>query len=152
MSLLSRLRGHKALRYVSFALTLATSILAAAIVATLTIDLGPRVREYAEQIGSKQLKRPIHINHLEIHLLRGRVVVDDFTIDGLKPTDRPFFTAKHLSVSLDWSRANGIRTIKLDTTERMATARHLYEQHGFVRVPGDAPRQGQSRLLYELRL
>jgi len=57
-----------------------------------------------------------------------------------------------LATALDWSRANGIRKIKLDTTERMAAARHLYEQHGFVRVPGDAPRQGQARLLYELRL
>jgi len=76
VSLLSRLRRHKALRLGSFALMVAVSILAAAIVATLTIDLGPRVREYAEDIGSKQLKRPIHINRLEIHLLRGRVVVN----------------------------------------------------------------------------
>src|SRR5436190_6786908 len=82
---------------------LAAAILAAAIVATLTIDLGPRVRGYAERIGSRQLERPIHINRLEIHLLRGRVVVDDFSIDGLHPTDRPFFAAKHLSISLDWS-------------------------------------------------
>ena len=35
-------------RFGSFALMLTASILAAAIVATLTIDLGPRVREYAE--------------------------------------------------------------------------------------------------------
>jgi GNAT superfamily N-acetyltransferase len=57
-----------------------------------------------------------------------------------------------LDVALGWARANGIRTIKLDTTERMEAARHLYEAYGFVRVPGDAPRQGQARLLYELRL
>jgi hypothetical protein len=42
--------------------------------------------------------------------------------------------------------------IRLDTTERMEAARRLYEAYGFVRVPGDAPRQGQSRLLYELTL
>jgi len=71
----------------------------------------------------------------------------------LRPVCRGRGTGHRLLLTaLDWSRANGIRTIKLDTTERMATARHLYEQHGFVRVPGDAPRQGQSRLLYELRL
>jgi hypothetical protein len=34
----------------------------------------------------------------------------------------------------------------------MVAARHLYESAGFVRVPGEAPRQGQQRLLYELRL
>jgi hypothetical protein len=34
----------------------------------------------------------------------------------------------------------------------MEAARHLYEAHGFVPLDGDAPRQGQSRLLYELQL
>jgi hypothetical protein len=34
----------------------------------------------------------------------------------------------------------------------MEAARRLYEQFGFKRVPGDNPRQGQRRLLYELRL
>ena len=31
------------------------------------------------------------------------MVVDDFSIEGLEPTDRPFFTAKRLEVTLDWS-------------------------------------------------
>jgi hypothetical protein len=34
----------------------------------------------------------------------------------------------------------------------MEAARHLDEADGFVRVAGDAPRQGESRLLYELTL
>jgi molybdopterin-guanine dinucleotide biosynthesis protein A/predicted GNAT family acetyltransferase len=57
-----------------------------------------------------------------------------------------------LTTALDWARANGAATIRLDTTEAMQAARALYEVTGFVRVPGDAPRQGQQRLLYELRL
>jgi molybdopterin-guanine dinucleotide biosynthesis protein A len=57
-----------------------------------------------------------------------------------------------LDTALHWAREHEIRAIKLDTTERMVAARRLYEEYGFVRVPGDAPRQGQSRLLYELRL
>lgn len=57
-----------------------------------------------------------------------------------------------LTVALDWARAHGMRVIRLDTSERMLAAQRLYEAHGFVRVPGDAPRQGQRRLLYELRL
>jgi molybdopterin-guanine dinucleotide biosynthesis protein A/GNAT superfamily N-acetyltransferase len=57
-----------------------------------------------------------------------------------------------LETALGWARERDIRTIGLDTTERMEAARHLYERYGFVRVPGDAPRQGQRRLLYELRL
>jgi molybdopterin-guanine dinucleotide biosynthesis protein A len=57
-----------------------------------------------------------------------------------------------LGTALDWARASGARLVKLDTTEEMAAARRLYESRGFVRVPGHAPRQGQERLLYELRL
>lgn len=57
-----------------------------------------------------------------------------------------------LAVALDWARAQRVRVVRLDTSERMVAAQRLYEAHGFVRVPGDAPRQGQCRLLYELRL
>src|SRR5262249_56652739 len=57
-----------------------------------------------------------------------------------------------LGVALDWARAHGMRLVRLDTSERMLAAQRLYEASGFVRVPGDAPRQGQCRLLYELRL
>jgi GNAT superfamily N-acetyltransferase len=57
-----------------------------------------------------------------------------------------------LATALDWARANGAQVIKLDTSERMETAQRLYVANGFRRVPGEAPRQGQARLLYELRL
>ena len=58
-----------------------------------------------------------------------------------------------LATALDWARANRARVVRLDTTERMAAARHLYESVGFVQVPGEGPpRQGQPRLLYELTI
>lgn len=58
-----------------------------------------------------------------------------------------------LATALDWARANHAGVVRLDTTERMVAARHLYESVGFVQVPGAGPpRQGQQRLVYELTL
>ena len=57
-----------------------------------------------------------------------------------------------LTLALDWAREHGAAAVRLDTSERMVAARRLYETYGFERVPGEAPRQGQCRLLYELRL
>src|SRR5436189_5843702 len=96
---------RKALKYFGIAVVLALLILIAAVAATLTVDLGPTARTYAERAGSSYLKRPIHIGALAIHIARGRVLLDDLTIGGLRESDRPFFTAKRLSVSLDWSHA-----------------------------------------------
>ncbi len=85
-------------------LALASALLAAAVVSTLTIDLGPAVRQLAEREGSRQIERPLHIDRVSVHVLRGRVVVEGVRIDGLAPTDRPFFVADQVSVSLDWSK------------------------------------------------
>ena len=57
-----------------------------------------------------------------------------------------------LELALEWSRGHEAHTVRLDTSDRMVAAQRLYEGYGFRRVPGDAPRQGQCRLLYELRL
>jgi hypothetical protein len=100
---LSYLRGHSAIRYATVVLTLTSAVLAAAIVSTLTIDLGPAARGYAERAGSERLKRAVKIGSLEIHLLSGRVLLGDLSIAGRKPDDLPFFTARQLSASLDWS-------------------------------------------------
>jgi molybdopterin-guanine dinucleotide biosynthesis protein A/predicted GNAT family N-acyltransferase len=71
----------------------------------------------------------------------------------LRPEERGHgLGRKLLEMVLLWAREHRIRTIRLDTSERMQAARRLYEAYGFVRVPGHAPRQGQERLLYELRL
>jgi molybdenum cofactor guanylyltransferase len=72
----------------------------------------------------------------------------------LRPAHRSRGIGKRLlATALDWARAHGARLVTLDTAERMVAARSLYESAGFVRVPsGEAPRQGQQRLLYELRL
>jgi GNAT superfamily N-acetyltransferase len=62
------------------------------------------------------------------------------------------FGTELLLLALDWARAHDTKVVRLDTSERMVAAQHLYEAYGFERVVGDSPRQGQCRLLYELRL
>ena len=103
MKLITRIRQHGAYRFGSRTARVAAAMLAVAIVATLTVDLGPAVRGWAQRQGSKQLKRPIHIGGLRLRLLTGTIVVDDFTIEGLQPADRPFFSARRLDVTLNWS-------------------------------------------------
>jgi molybdopterin-guanine dinucleotide biosynthesis protein A/GNAT superfamily N-acetyltransferase len=71
----------------------------------------------------------------------------------VRPAERGHGLGRRLlDTALLWAREHRIRTVSLDTAERMEAAQRLYERYGFVRVDGDAPRQGQSRLLYELRL
>src|SRR5262249_10977874 len=74
-------------------------------VASITVDLGPIAKRYAEKYGSAYIERPLRIGKLSIHLFRGRIVLDDFQIDGLHPGDRPFFTARQLSFAFDWRPA-----------------------------------------------
>jgi putative acetyltransferase len=71
----------------------------------------------------------------------------------LRPDQRGRGLGKELlALALNWARASEMQVVRLDTSERMVAAQRLYEANGFERVPGEAPRQGQCRLLYELRL
>jgi len=83
-----------------FAVILA--MVAAIIVGTLTIDLGPSLKKRAETAASKYIDRPMHIGTLKILLLSGTFELDDVKIDGLRPEDRPFLTAKRIYVNLPW--------------------------------------------------
>ncbi len=97
---------------------LAAAMLAAAIVSSLTIDLGPVARGYAEREGSKRLERGRCTSAgCRFTSLTGKFVVEDFSIDGLQPGDRPFFTAKRLSLALDWSTPRSQPEITIDSVE-----------------------------------
>ena len=102
MRVFPRIRGHRLLRYVRVSLSVVAAILAVTSVVSLTVDLGPALRQGAERAGSVQIERPIHIGRLSIHLLTGHFIVEDFSIEGLHHDDRSFFTAKRLNVALDW--------------------------------------------------
>ena len=109
MKLLKRLRRHALLRYLGVCLSLIVALLAAAIVSSVTVDLGPAVKGRAETEGSKYIERPMRIGSLKIRLLTGKVLVEDLIIDGLHDGDRPFFTAKRLAVSIDWGPAVAVK-------------------------------------------
>lgn len=114
-------------------------LLAVAVFVTLRIDLGPSLRALAEREGSNALKRPIHIGGLSIRIARGRVEVDDFSIDGLTPDDRKFFAARKLSVSLDWSKVVARRPEFVITSVEMTDWQMLVEKwpgrDSFLRIP-----------------
>ncbi len=94
----ARRRPHPILRV----LGVLAALVAALLVASLTIDLGPSLRTRAETAGSKYLERPMHIGGLRVELLTGTFEVDDLVIEGLAPTDRPFLKAKRILVNLPW--------------------------------------------------
>jgi hypothetical protein len=84
------------------ALGLAAAFIAAAIVTTFAVDLGPSVRVRAEQEATKYLKRPMHIGKLTARLRPGYFVLEDVRIQGLTPESRPFLTADRISVQVPW--------------------------------------------------
>jgi hypothetical protein len=85
--------------------------------ATLVVDLGPALRRLAEVEGGEQIQRPLHIARLGIHVGSGRFVVDGIRIEGVKPGDQPFFTARRLSVGVPWWRVLRTREILIESIE-----------------------------------
>ncbi len=128
--------GHKAVRFAGVTLGMAAVLLSAAVVTSLTIDLGPSLKALAEREGSRLMKRTIHIGALKVRVVRGRVELDDLVVEGLKPADRPFFTAKHLSFSFDWASLAQQRPEILITSVEMNDWQMLVERfQGFDNFP-----------------
>jgi hypothetical protein len=93
---------QKTRRIVRRVVATAAVILAVAFVTTITIDLGPALRELAERQGTNYLQRPLHIGRLSVRLWNGKYQVDDLIIDGLTATSPPFLSAKRITVSMPW--------------------------------------------------
>ncbi len=132
----------------AFAVLLA--ILAAALVSSLTIDLGPALKKRAETAGSNWLDRPMHMGYLGIHLVSGSFEIRDLVIDGLNPGDKPFLTAKTLSVYLPWwtvfTHELIVDTVVLSDWD-MLVEQFPGGKHSFPRVTGPKrePRTTPSR-------
>jgi hypothetical protein len=118
------------------------AIVAALIVTFVSIDLGPGVRKQAEHGASVWLDRPTHIGKLQVRLLTGTFEVDDLVIEGLKPTDRPFMTAKRVFVNFPWwtyfTHKLVIENVDMEGWD-MLVEQFPNGKHNFPRVKGPPP-------------
>jgi hypothetical protein len=85
-------------------LTVAILVVSIAVNATVDLDRlwGGAIKRLAEQAGSRYIERPLHIGRLGIKIALGRFVVEDLRIEGLKPADTPFFTARRITIDFPW--------------------------------------------------
>jgi translocation-and-assembly-module (TAM) inner membrane subunit TamB-like protein len=117
---------------------------AVALVTSVTVDLGPTLRQRAETAGSNYLKRPMHIGRLAVHLWRGSFQVDDLVIEGLTPKSRPFLTAKHIDVSMPWTTLFTQRVV-FDAIQMsdwdMYVELNADGSHNFPKFPGSSGRK-----------
>jgi hypothetical protein len=126
---------------------IAAVILAVAIVTTISIDLGPALRERAEREGTRYLSRGLHIGSLSVRLWDGKYIVRDLVIDGLTPESRPFLTAKEIEVSMPWNTLPE-RRIVFDSIVMSDWAMYIEMladgRHSFIKLPPRAP-SGERR-------
>lgn len=151
--LLNRPSVRRGARLFRVVLMIVAGLLAVSVVSTLTIDLGPALRQIAEREGSKYIERPMHIGRLSVRVFTGRFVVDGLVIEGLTPTDRPFLRAKSINVSLSWP-ALAHREVLLDSidmtdwdmlVETFPTGRHNFPK---LTHPSSGPRRVTTTLAY----
>src|SRR5690242_17591219 len=160
MKFLRRLRAHPAVRYTGLGLMLVIALLAAAIVGTLTINLGQWpatawIRGVAEREGSKRIERSLHIGRLDIHVLSGRFRVGDLRIDGVHPGDRPFFTARQIDIGIDWLplvREREVLITSVEMTDWQMLVEKWEDGHNFPKFTGDEEKPaGPKRITTTLR-
>jgi hypothetical protein len=96
-------------------------LLVVTIAVSFTIDIGALTGGYiprvASNAGSKQLGRTMSIGKLSLQVGRGRFIVEDLRIDGAKPADVPFFTAKRINIDLPWWQIVRARELSIRSVE-----------------------------------
>jgi translocation and assembly module TamB len=125
------------------------------LVTVLTFDLGPTLKGRAEREGSNYLRRPMHIGRLSARLIPGVFVVENLMIEGLAPTDRPFLTAKKITVRFPWwsivTRKLVIESVDM-TDWNMLVETFPNGRHNFPRVtPERKPGAQPSRITTTLK-
>ena len=126
----------KTRRFLRLVVILCAIILAVSIVTTLTVDLGPALREVAETQGSNFIDRPMRIGRLSVLFWRGDFIVEDLYIEGLTPDSRPFLTAGEVTLSVPWGTLFSQRLVfdAIEMTDwRMYVETHPDGQHNLIR-------------------
>lgn len=133
-------------RVVRAVFVLVVALGGAAIVAGLSVDLGPSLRARAETLGSRQIQRPLHIGRLSVRLLTGDFEIEDLLIEGLTPADKPFFRGKKVVFDIPWwsvvRRDLLVRSVELSDWQ-MFVETVPGGQHNFPRLTSGAPRTGR---------
>ncbi len=132
-----------------------TAAVAAAAFATIfTVDLGPRLRGLAEVQGSRFIERPMHIGRLSARLTPGVFVIEDLVIEGLTPRDRPFLTARKITVEVPWwtvfSKKLIVNSVAM-TDWDMVVESYPNGRHTFPKFTRRTPAKGPSRFTTTLR-
>ena len=99
---------RRRIRDVARAALLTSLLLVVIIAVSFTIDIGLLTGGFIPGLvnnwGSKQLGRPLHVGRLSLQIARGRFIVEQLRIEGVRPTDAPFFSAARINVDLPWWR------------------------------------------------
>ena len=91
---------------------------------------------------------------MRLHVFTGHFLMEDFSISGLNEGDRPFFTAKRLSIALDWStlltQPSTITVRSVELTDWEMLVEKWSSQHSFPKFTRDRqeppPERGPSRV------
>lgn len=146
--------GRSVLRYASLAVTILVILFATAIVSFITIDLGPALRQQAEELGSKAIERPMHIGKLSVRLLTGKFVLEDLMIEGLAPADRPFLKAKRIDVFMSWLSLLQWDVVleSIEMTDWQMLAETFQNGHNFPKFTSDDDQSDDGKKLFTMTL
>ena len=135
-------------------IAIAAAIVAALFVSVFSVDLGPSLRKRAETEGTKFIERPMHIGRLSARLTPGVFVVEDLVIEGLTPQDRPFLTARQITVEVPWwtifSKKLIVDSIAM-TDWNMVVESYPAGRHNFPKFTRKTPGKGPSRFTTTLQ-
>ena len=149
-----RSRVRSVIHGIRIVIVVVVAIVVAVLLSVFTVDLGPSLRKRAESEGSKFIERPMHIGRLSARLMPGSFLIENLVIEGLTPQDRPFLTAKTITVEVPWwtifSKKLIIESIAM-TDWNMVIETYANGRHNFPKFTRKTPSKGPSRFTTTLR-